>query len=136
MTLDQFVTLVDIIQGSIDESALSLDEDDEEDSSSRIPTSKQGKVMKVGASEDDEEEVGFDDDGEAEELTEEEEARMVYDELKGKKAVLPLVDFLKVRYSLHMSSINLPGLYKVFSLHLLCLLDQYCAGNTPYIMIV
>lgn len=102
MTLEQFVSLVDIIQGSIDESALSLDEEDgDEDPSSRIPTSKQGKVMKVGASEqqDEDEDAGADIDWENEEdateMSDEEEARMVFDELRGSRDVLPLVEFLK-----------------------------------------
>lgn len=98
MTLEQFVALVDIIQVSIDESNLSLEEE-EDDDAARIPTSKGSKVLRVSGDEPDEldgdDDTDWDGEGMEEELSEEEQARLVYDELRGAKKVVPLVDFLK-----------------------------------------
>jgi len=100
MTLDQFVRLVDIIQAGVDESSLRLvDEDDEESPKAAankkgITTSKQGKVMSV-EDEDDGDDIDWDSEEILPELSEEEEARLVFDTLRGKRETVPLVDFLK-----------------------------------------
>jgi Ca2+-binding EF-hand superfamily protein len=104
MTLTQFVALVDYIQASIDDSSLSLGEFDEEgdgESASRIPTSKASKVLRL-QDQDEDDELGDDDedwDGQGgegeEELSEEEQAKQAFDDLREGRASLPLVDFLK-----------------------------------------
>ena len=109
MTLDQFVALVDIIQGGIDEKNLSLDGLDEEDaggakSKARIPSSKQGKVLSVepgeegetdGDGEGDEDGVDWDEEENLAEMSDEEQARGVFDELRGSQSTLSLAAFIK-----------------------------------------
>jgi ribosome-associated protein YbcJ (S4-like RNA binding protein) len=100
ITLDQFVKLMDIIQNSIDESKLSIDVDDDGDDDKGFASSK--KVLRLDDAVDDDEEpwtddedVDDDDDEEPVEISEEEAAKEIFNELSKERPVLPLVDFLK-----------------------------------------
>ena len=94
ISLKQFMQLIDIIQGAVDDSNLKFEyEDDVKDKD--FKTSKKSSVL---GSEDEEEENWGDDEsgGDFEELTEEEAAQQAFDELVAEGAsTISLVDFLQ-----------------------------------------
>ena len=95
VSLKQFMQLIDIIQGSVDDSNLKYEfEDDAKDEG--FETSKKSTVL---SSEDEEEAENWGDDesgGDFVELTEEEAAREAFDELVvGGASTISLVDFLQ-----------------------------------------
>ena len=94
ISLKQFMQLIDIIQGAVDDSNLKFEyEEDVKDKD--FKTSKKSSVL---GSEDEEEENWGDDEsgGDFEELTEEEAAQQAFDELVAEGAsTISLVDFLQ-----------------------------------------
>ena len=99
LTLKQFMALIDIIQGAVDDSNLKYEyEDGDEDVDVKdkgFETSKKSSVL----NEDDDEEENWGDDesgGDFEEVTEEEAARQAFDELLADGMTsISLVDFLQ-----------------------------------------
>ena len=94
ISLKQFMQLIDIIQGAVDDSNLKFEyEDDVKDKD--FKTSKKSSVL--GSEEEEEENWGDDESGgDFEELTEEEAAQQAFDELVAEGAsTISLVDFLQ-----------------------------------------
>ena len=94
ITLQQFTTLIDIIQGAVDESKLSYEyEEGEEEERGGKGFQSSKKTSVLGGDDDDEEGDG---DGEGdEEVTDEEAAQLIFDELSRGTGTVALVDFLK-----------------------------------------
>ncbi len=100
MSYKQFSQLIDIIQKDIDQADLmGALQDDEDDLSPHITSSRKAGVMAVSDGDEDDEYGNIDEDsfsaGQYEPMNEEEELQSIYDELRGSKDTLPLVDFLK-----------------------------------------
>lgn len=117
LSLQQFIQLIDIIQGSVDDSNLKYEYEEDNAKGKVFETSKKSSVLtSEGAEEDDEEENWGDDEsgGDARELTEEEAAREAFDELVAEGAsTISLVDFLQwedVQELLEVGAISKDGL--------------------------
>jgi hypothetical protein len=99
ITLPQFIQLIDIIQGSVDDSNLKYEYEEEVEVKDKgFETSKKSSVLSSKVDEEDEEENWGDDEsgGDFEELTEEEAARQAFEELVVDGAeTISLVDFLQ-----------------------------------------
>lgn len=99
ITLSQFIQLIDIIQGSVDDSNLKYEYEEEVEVKDKgFETSKKSSVLSSKVDEEDEEENWGDDEsgGDFEELTEEEAARQAFEELVVDGAeTISLVDFLQ-----------------------------------------
>jgi hypothetical protein len=117
LSLQQFIQLIDIIQGSVDDSNLKYEYEEDSAKGKVFETSKKSSVLtSEGQEEDDEEENWGDDEsgGDARELTEEEAAREAFDELVAEGAsTISLVDFLQwedVQELLEVGAISKDGL--------------------------
>lgn len=117
LSLQQFIQLIDIIQGSVDDSNLKYEYEEDSAKGKVFETSKKSSVLtSEGEEEDDEEENWGDDEsgGDARELTEEEAAREAFDELVAEGATtISLVDFLQwedVQELLEVGAISKDGL--------------------------
>jgi hypothetical protein len=102
ITLPQFSQLMDIIQSAVDDASLSYEEEDEEDEVEQRGAKGFGASKKVlsleGAEGEEQEEGGWDGDEEGAplEISEEEAAQEIFEELKKPgQSTLQLVDFLK-----------------------------------------
>eukprot|EP01041_Mallomonas_annulata_P007472 gene7472-15292_t len=97
ITLDQFSKLMDVLKGSVDDADLAkgIDEEDDEEDTPILKSSKAGTVLQVEDDESGSDEDIYNDDGTMEEVDEEEAAKQVYDELSDGAKSLSLVRFLQ-----------------------------------------
>jgi hypothetical protein len=97
ITLQQFTTLIDIIQGAVDESKLSYEYEEEEDGGKGGKGFQSSTKTSVLGGDDDDAD-GEDTDGDyddGEEVSEEEAARQIFEDLSKGTGTVALVDFLK-----------------------------------------
>jgi hypothetical protein len=99
ITLKQFNKLMDIIKESVDSASLSkafAEAEDETQTERSLTSSKKSQVLSLGSANDDDDDL-LEDGDEPEEITDEDAAREIFDELKNnnKKSTLSLVSVLR-----------------------------------------